>query len=103
MNKTILILKHEFGQTIRRKSFIIMTLAFPLLALIAIGVFGFIQGMEKPAPPGEVVIIGYVDEVGDFSSYTEQPGEPTVILIGYETPEEATSALLAEEIIWLRV
>jgi len=98
MNKTILILKHEFGQTIRRKSFIIMTLAFPLLALIAIGIFGFTQGMEKPAPPGEVVIIGYVDEMGVFSGYTEQPGEPTVILIGYETPEEATGALLAEEI-----
>jgi len=61
MNKTILILKHEFGQTIKRKSFIIMTLAFPVLALIAIGIFGFIQGMEKPSPPGEVVTIGYVD------------------------------------------
>lgn len=95
MNKTILILKHEFGQTIKRKSFIIMTLAFPVLALIAIGIFGFIQGMEKPSPPGEVVTIGYVDEVGNFSGYTEQPGEPTVTLIGYGTPEEATSALLA--------
>jgi ABC-2 type transport system permease protein len=98
MNKTILILKHEFGQTIKRKSFIIMTLAFPLLALIAIGISGFVQGMEKPSPPGEVVTIGYVDEVGNFSGYTEQPGEPTVTLIGYDTPEEATSTLLAGEI-----
>ncbi|MBA7711622.1 hypothetical protein ES703_120588 [subsurface metagenome] len=75
-----------------------MTLAFPLLALIAIGIFSFIQGMEKPPAPGEVVTIGYVDEVGGFSGYTEQPGEPTVTLIGYGTPEEATTALLAEDI-----
>ena len=98
MNKTILILKHEFRQTIKRKGFIIMTLAFPLLALIAIGVFSLIQGIEKPPAPGEEVIIGYVDEVGSFSGYTEQPGEPTVTLIGYDTAEGATSALLAEDI-----
>ncbi len=98
MNKTILILKHEFRQTIKRKGFIIMTLAFPLLALIAIGVFGLIQGMEKAPAPGEEVTIGYVDEVGNFSGYTEQPGEPTVTLIGYDTTEKATSALLAEDI-----
>jgi len=98
MNKTILILKHEFSQVIKTKTFIIMTLAFPLLALIAIGIFSFIQGMEKPPAPGEVVTIGYVDEVGSFSGYTEQPGEPTVTLIGYGTPEEATTALLAEDI-----
>lgn len=98
MNKTILILKHEFRQTIKRKGFIIMTLAFPVLALIAIGIFSFIQGIEKPPAPGEEVTIGYVDEVGNFSGYTEQPGEPTVTLIGYDTAEEATSALLAGEI-----
>jgi len=95
VNKTILILKHEFGQTIKRKSFIIITLAFPVLALITIGIFSFIQGIEKPPDPGEVVTIGYVDGVGNFSGYTEQPGKPTVTLIGYDTPEEATSALLA--------
>ena len=95
MNKTILILKHEFGQTINRKSFIIMTLAFPVLALIAIGVFGLIQGMEKPPVAGEEVTIGFVDEVGEFSNYTSQPG---VTLIPYPIPEEAKSALLAEDI-----
>ena len=95
MNKTILILKHEFGQTIKRKSFIIMTLAFPVLALIAIGAFGLIQGMEKPPALGEAITIGYVDEVGKFSDYTSQPG---VTLIPYPIPEEAKSALLAGEI-----
>jgi len=95
VNKTILILKHEFGQTIKRKSFIIMTLAFPVLALIAIGGFSLIQRMEKPPTPGEEVTIGYIDEAGNFSNYTSQPG---VTLVPYPAQEEATSALLAEEI-----
>ena len=95
MNKTILILRHEFGETIRRKSFIIMTLAFPVLALIAIGVFSFIQGIEKPPTPGEEVTIGYVDEVGKFSGYTSQPD---ITFIPYPTAEEVKSALLAESI-----
>lgn len=95
MNKTILILKHELGQTIKRKSFIIMTLAFPVLALIVIGVLGLIQKMEKPPAPGEEVTIGYIDETGKFSHYTNQPG---VTLVLYPGQEEATTALLAGEI-----
>ena len=96
MNKTILILKHEFGQTIKRKSFIIMTLAFPVLALIAIGVFVFIQSIERPPTPGEEVTIGYVDEVGRFNDYTSQPWGIT--LTAYPTQEEATGALLSGDI-----
>ena len=50
MNKTILILKHEFSQSIRRKSFIIMTLAFPLIALLAILAFQIIGGGQAIHP-----------------------------------------------------
>ncbi len=98
MNKTILILKHELMQTLKRKSFIIMTLAFPVLGLLAVGVFQIIQGVEPTPAPGEVVTIGYVDEVGIFIGYTEQPGEPTISLIPYAAAEEATSALLEKEV-----
>jgi ABC-2 type transport system permease protein len=94
MNKTILILKHEFGQTIKRKSFIIMTLAFPVLALIAIGAFNIIQGIEIAPTPKEATV-GYIDEVGRFDSYTSQPG---VTLTPYHTQGEATSALLVGEV-----
>ena len=93
MNKTILILKHEFRQTIKRKGFIIMTLAFPLLALLAMGAYQIIQGRERP--PGEVVTIGYVDEVGIFTGYTQWY---QVELAPYATPEGATDALLEGEI-----
>jgi len=95
MRKTILILKHEFVQTIKRKSFILITLAFPALGLVAIGAFFIIQRIETPPRPDEEVTVGYVDQVGIFSSYAEQP---KVTLTPYATPEEATGALLEEEI-----
>jgi ABC-2 type transport system permease protein len=96
VNKTILILKHEFGQTIKRKGFIIMTLAFPLIALLAIGIYQIVPGIDTPPAPDEEVTIGYVDEVGAFDDYTSQPGGIT--LTAYPTQEAATSALLAEDI-----
>lgn len=95
MNKTLLILKHEFTHTLKRKSFIIMTLAFPLIALLAIGGYQIVQGLGGPPAPGEVVTVGYVDEAGGFDDYTNQQG---VTLISQPTEEGAISALLAEEI-----
>ena len=96
MNKTVLILKHEFLHTVKRKGFIIMTLAFPMIGLTAMGIFQLVQGMDTPPAPDEEVTIGYVDEVGIFKSYTGQLGGIT--LTAYETQEEATSTLLAEDI-----
>ena len=93
MNKTVLILKHEFLQTLKRKSFIIMTLAFPVLGLLGIGGFQIIQGVETP--PAEAVSIGYVDEVGIFDGYREQY---QVELTPFATAEEATDALLDDEV-----
>ena len=96
MNKTILILKHEFQQMIRRKSFIIMTVIFPVLALLGILGFTIIQGLEhKPATPEEITRIGYVDEVGTFKKLTEQSD---VSFIPYPDREQAKAALLNEEI-----
>lgn len=73
-----------------------MTLAFPMISLIAMGIFLLVQGMDIPAAPDEEVTIGYVDEVGIFEGYTEQPGGIT--LVPYHTQQEATSALLTEAI-----
>jgi len=96
MNKTALILKHEFWQTIKRKGFVILTLAFPLIALLAIGIYQIAQGIDTPLAPDEEVTIGYVDETGKFAGYTEQPGGITFVT--YQTQGEAISALLAEDI-----
>ncbi len=95
MNKTILILKHEFAQTLRRKSYIIMTLAFPLIALLAILAFQIIGGAGGPTEPGESISVGYVDNTGSFFDYTEQQ---EVIFIPKPSEQEATDALLEGEI-----
>ena len=70
MNKTLLLIKHEFLSTVRRKAFIILTLAFPLIALL-----GILAGQVIPrmiTPTTTIEKIGYVDKVGIFTqSITE--------------------------------
>jgi len=96
MNKTVLILKHEFRQTIKRKGFVIMTLAFPLIVLLVIGIYQIVQGIDTPPALDEEVTIGYMDEVGGFDDYINQSGGIT--FVAYQTEEKATGALLAEDI-----
>ena len=94
MDKTLLIFRHEFLCTIKRTGFIIMTLIVPLVALLAIGVFQLISGIAEP-PVQEVTTIGYVDESGGFDQYTSQ-GDIT--LIRFDTPDDATKALVEGDI-----
>ena len=89
MNKTLLILRHEFLNAMRRKAFIIMTLIVPVLALIGIGVFQLVAGGESPVM--ETVTIGYVDEAGGFDQYTSQG---YIELVRFDTPSDATAALI---------
>jgi ABC-2 type transport system permease protein len=93
MNKALLIFRHEFLHTIKRTGFIILTLALPVLALLAIGIFHIASGVIKP--PAEVTKIGYVDEVGGFDQFTT-PGNIT--LVRFDTPEAATQALTKKDI-----
>jgi len=90
MNKTLLIFRHEFLHTIKRKGVIIMTLIVPVLALIAIGVFQLISTIEKP-PVVETTTIGYVDEAGGFDQYTTQGN---IELVRFDTSDDATAALV---------
>ncbi len=71
-----------------------MTLIVPLVALLAIGVFQLISGIAQP-PVQEVTTIGYVDESGGFDQYTSQ-GDIT--LIRFDTPDDATKALVEGDI-----
>ena len=93
MNKTLLILRHEFLHTIKRKGFIIMTLIVPLGALLAIGVIPLVSGIAKPAV--EITTIGYVDESGGFQQYTSQGN---ITLVRFDTPDDATEALVKGDI-----
>ncbi len=94
MKKTLIILKHELRQTLKRKSFILITIAFPLLAMLGFGIYEGLQHWYQPSAPEEVKV-GYVDETGQFDKYTSQDGTTFVL---YSSEEEAKEDLLAEEV-----
>jgi len=94
MNKMLLILRHEFLHTVKRKGFIIMTLIVPLGALLAIGVYQLISGIAEP-PAVEITTIGYVDEASGFDDYTTQGN---IELVRFDTPDDATEALVKSDI-----
>lgn len=93
MNKTFLIFRHEFLKTVRRKGFIILTLALPVLALLGIAVFHIASGITRPPP--EVTRIGYVDEVGGFDQFATQRN---TTFIRFDTPDQAKQALVSTNI-----
>lgn len=94
MNKTFTIAKHEFTQTLRRISFIILTVALPVLAILGWGVLQGIQHWYQPGT-GEGQKIGYVDSTGMFNGYASQPG---FSLVKYPDPQAARADLVAREI-----
>jgi len=94
MDKTLLIFRHEFLHTIKRRGFIIMTLIVPLVALLAIGGFQLISGVAEPPVAGEVTI-GYVDKSGGFEGYTQQG---KVNLVRFDAQNDATEALVEGDI-----
>jgi ABC-2 type transport system permease protein len=93
MNKTLLILRHEFLHTARRRGFIVMSLIVPVLALILIGVVQLVSGTARPTT--EAMTIGYVDELGGFQQYTTQGN---ITLVRYDTANDATAALISGNI-----
>jgi ABC-2 type transport system permease protein len=93
MNKTLLILRHEFLHTVKRRGFIIMTVIVPLVAVLLIGVFQLISGIARPT--AEVMTIGYVDELGGFQQYTSQGN---ITMVRFDTPNDATEALVNGDI-----
>jgi ABC-2 type transport system permease protein len=94
MNKTFLILKHEFRQTLKNMSFIILTLSLPLLAILGMGIYQGVHHWSHPAAPQEVRL-GYIDQTGMFGNFTSEPGIQFVL---YSDEEAAKDALLAKDI-----
>ena len=88
MNKTLLIFRHEFRHTIKRKAFIILTVIVPALALIGIGIF---QLVSPGGPSVEATAIGYVDEAGGFDQSTSQG---YIELVHFDALGDATAALI---------
>ena len=93
MNKTFLLIKHEFLNTVRRKAFIILTLAFPLIALL-----GIVAGQVIPkmiTPTAAIEKIGYIDKIGSFNQGID---ENNIQLIPYNTEDDAKAALVKKGI-----
>jgi len=93
MNRTALIVRHEFLTTVKKKGFIILTLAVPMLVLLGIGIFQLASNIATPA--ADVVRIGYVDHIGGFNPLYEQGA---VQLIHQDSEDAATQALTQREI-----
>jgi ABC-2 type transport system permease protein len=94
MNKTYLIFKHEFSHTLRRPGFLILTLIVPLLALMGIGLFKLADVWSKPQEQ-TMLGIAFVDHVGIFTQGTRVGN---IVLIPYESKEEANDALMQREV-----
>jgi len=95
MNKTFLILKHEFWRMVSSKRFIILTLIFPLIGVTAIGINQLLAiiGQSESA---SATTIGYIDQTGMFTSYSDRFDGITLVL--YQGQDEATEELLDEKI-----
>jgi ABC-2 type transport system permease protein len=94
MNKTYLIFKHEFLQTIKKVGFLVLTFSVPVLALLAIGVYELATNLTEPSVK-EITTVGYVDEVGIFTDQTDQG---LIKLIPYASREAATQALIRRDV-----
>jgi ABC-2 type transport system permease protein len=95
VKKTWTITRHEFTTTIRRISYILLTISFPLLGLLGILIFVGVTQWGGEGPPPEDLRIGYVDETSMFDEYTNPDG---AVFILYGTNDEARDALFEEEV-----
>ncbi|HEX7475382.1 MAG TPA: ABC transporter permease, partial [Dehalococcoidales bacterium] len=73
----------------RRKGFIITTLSMPVLGLLGILIFQLVTGLTRPSSD-EITRIGFIDQTGIFTQYTEQN---KIIFISYSSEETANSDL----------
>ena len=95
MKKTWTIARHEFITTVRRISYILLTISFPLLGILGILIYVGVTQWSGEGPPPEDLKMGYVDETGMFDEYTDPDG---AVLIPYDTSDEAREALFGEEV-----
>lgn len=95
MNKFLLIFKHEFLRRIKSASFIILTLAVPVTALLGIGIFNLAKSMLEESEE-VVTAIGYVDDVGLFDEHNDMD---VTEFVPFDSREEANRALASGEVL----
>ncbi|BAZ97346.1 MULTISPECIES: ABC transporter permease [Dehalococcoides] len=95
MSKYSIVLKHEFMSTIKRKGFVITSLALPVIGLVGILVGMLIQNINAQPDTSEPLQVGYVDNTGIFSGYQNQPG---VALVPQTDSQTAVDNMLSGEL-----
>ncbi|MCP4147859.1 MAG: ABC transporter permease [bacterium] len=93
-NKTVLVFKHEFFYTVKRRGFAITTFSVPVIVFLAI-VIGHLIAKSVEAPAATAKTIGYVDQVGTFNAGSA--GEHAW-LIPFKTKADATQALIKNKV-----
>jgi ABC-2 type transport system permease protein len=103
MNKTLLVLRHELTTTFRRRSFLIMALGLPLLAVVVFAVLTFLRSdadgsaSSSPTPDRpEIEVEGYVDQSGLIRTIPD--AIPLDHLLAYADEDQAKVALASGEI-----
>ena len=103
MNKTLLIFRHEFGTTFRRRSFLLIGFGVPLLLAVVVIVVNLVRGDADPgaaAPsdslPPQVQVEGYVDRSGLIRTIPD--AIPAGHLLSYPDEERAQEALASGQI-----
>ncbi|MBM4467277.1 MAG: ABC transporter permease [Chloroflexi bacterium] len=99
MRKILEVARHEFIVSLKRPSFIIATLALPLLGIVGLIVSAYFGGQAGEFLEQQFVgtpkAVGYVDQVGLF---TPPLPEYADLFIPYPNEEAGREALFAEEI-----
>ena len=94
MNKSLIILKHEFLKTVRTKSFIILTLALPFLIILGMVIYQAVTLWYQPTTIQEVKI-GYIDAgEGKENAVLLRHGDtPGIALFAEIEPDLVTGAI----------
>ena len=92
MKKTWLIARHEFSFTIRRLSYILFTVAFPILGALGLVIYAAATYWSGGGATPEELKIGYVDNTGMFTEFTSGDG---AVFITFDTDDVARNALFS--------
>jgi ABC-2 type transport system permease protein len=105
MNKTWLVLKNEFINTVSRRSFLLTLILVPLIPALVLGAISLIGGGDGGAEgvtnifqpePETRLSEGFVDQAGLIQALPEWLGEER--LVSYESSEAASAAVEKDEI-----
>lgn len=104
MNKIWVVLKTEFTNTIRRRSFLLTLILVPLVPAIILGVVSLIQGKEGSgdgvnifqSPQDEISAEGYVDLAGIITQLPEWVTEENLVV--FQSESEAKDAVTDRKI-----